>query len=127
MGKSWKELYGWGSKIWGAGYGFLVGKFYGIINLVLLVSTYLMVKGFHLGFIESILLGITAVGVIFVSGILYVRLGLLKAESSSNFVENPQLHEMYLRIQHIDNRLTKMQTIITEDKEDIKKYKEMFL
>ena len=107
-GKTWKEIYGWTMKMWGAGYGALIGKFYGIINLVLLVSTYLIVKGFQLGFIESIILGILAVAAIFISGIFYVRLGLLKAEASSTFIENPQQHEMYLRIQRIEKKLDEL-------------------
>ena len=106
--RGWKGIYGWAMKTWGCGYGILVGKIYGIINLVLLVSTYMIVKGLPLGFIESLIIGIVGVSVIFISGIIFVKMGLLKAEADSNFIENPQQLEMYHRIQRIEDKLDKM-------------------
>ena len=100
-----RKTYGWGCKIWSAGYGLVVSKFYGVVNLGLLISTYLMVKGFEVNFIETIIIGVLGVSFIFVTGLFVVKFGLLKAETSSNFVENPYLFEMYERLKRIEEKL----------------------
>lgn len=106
--KGWRGIYGWGMKIWGCGYGILIGKIYGILNFVLLISTYFMVKGFEVSFIETIAVGFIAVAIIFIAGIVFVKIGLLKAEASSNFVENPQQVEMLESIRQIKKDLEEL-------------------
>ena len=103
-----KKFYGWGCKVWNAGYGLAVSKFYGIINLGLLISTYLTIKGFEVSFIETIIIGVIGVSSIFCIGLFVVKFGLLKAETASNFVENPYLMEMHDRLKRIENKLDKL-------------------
>lgn len=105
VAQNFRRLYGWSCKTWNAGYGLVISKFYGVINLGLLISTYLMVKGFEISLTETIIIGVTGVGFIFLTGLFVVKFGLLKAEASSNFVENPQLFEMYERLKRIEEKL----------------------
>lgn len=107
--KDWKRVYGWAAKCWTAGYGLVIARVYGIINLSLLASTYLIVKGFNFGFMETVFVGLIGVGIIFASGIFAVKVGLLKAEAASNFHENPQSVEMYDRLVRIEEKLNKME------------------
>lgn len=105
----WKMLYANIIKCWNSGYGAIFGRFYGIINLALLASTYLLVKNFDVSFTQSIIIGIIMVGVLIFSGWAYLKYGFQKAEYSSNFIEQPELYEMYLRLQRIEEMLNKMQ------------------
>ena len=43
----WKKFYADIMKYYGTGYGAILGRFSGIINLALLGSTYLLVKGLN--------------------------------------------------------------------------------
>jgi len=92
-------------KCWNTGYGAILGRFSGVINLALLASTYLLVKGFELSFTESIIVGVGLIFAILVSGFLYLKYGFQKAEFSSNFSEQPELSDMYERIQRIEKKL----------------------
>lgn len=109
--KNWKQIYGWAAKCWTAGYGLIIARIYGIINLSLLASTYLIVKGFNFSFTETLIIGFIGVVGIFLSGVFAVKAGLLKAEASSNFHENPQSVEMYERLQRIEAKLDKLEKV----------------
>ena len=104
---SLRVLYGDVMKIYTSGYNFVLGRFYGIVNLALLASTFLMVKGIDVGFTETIAVGVLAVIGLMVVGWFYLKLGLVKAESQSNFVENPQNMEMLYRLRRIEEKLDK--------------------
>lgn len=105
---SLKELYGDIMKIYTSGYNFVLGRFYGIVNLALLSSTFLMVKGIDIGFIETVLVGVVSIIGLMLVGVVYLRLGLVKAEAQSNFLENPQNMEMLVRIRRIEEKLDKL-------------------
>ena len=105
---SLKSLYGDTIKIYTSGYNFILGRFYGIVNLAMLASTYFIVKGYEVGFAETIIVGILAFAFIMFTGFVYLKLGLVKAESQSNFVENPQYVEMLARIRRIEEKLDKL-------------------
>ena len=97
----WRGLYGNIMKTWGTGYGAVLGRFQGIINISLIGSTYLLTKGFELSFLQTVLFGIIVMVTIFVSGYIYLRLDLQKAEYSSNIKEQPELYEMHEKINEI--------------------------
>jgi hypothetical protein len=109
-GKSLKQWYGGIMKCYGTGYGFVLGRFQGILNLALIGASYLLLKGYEPSMTETILFGISAVLIILVSGFIFLKLGLQKAEMGSLFMEQPQQKEMYERIQSIDERLKQMET-----------------
>lgn len=102
------KYYIYGVKCWNTGYGSLVGRFAGIINLSLLISTFLLVKGIDMSIITTITLGIILVVGLLVLGHIYIRIGFLKAETASNFVENPPLVEMAERIKRIEEKMDKL-------------------
>ena len=102
---NFRKLYGWSCTTWNAGYNLLISKLYGLINLGLLVSTYLIIKGFEISFTETIIIGVIGASVIFLTGLFVVKSGLLKAEASRNFLENPQLVEMHERLKRIEEKL----------------------
>lgn len=120
----WKKFYADVMKYYGTGYGSLLGRFSGIINLALLASTYLLVKGFELSFTESVFAGVGILVFILISGYLYVKLGLLKAESASTFIENPQQFEMYQSVLRIEKKLDSI--LPKEDDPETKRFKEIF-
>ena len=103
------DLYGDTLKIYTSGYNFILGRFYGIVNLAMLASTYLIVQGYEIDFLTTTLVGIVAIIVIMITGYVYLKLGLVKAESKSNFVENPQNMEMLTRIRRIEEILIKLE------------------
>jgi len=103
--KGWRRIYGELMKIWGCGYGAVLGRFQGIINIALIGSTYLLAKGFELSFLETIGFGLAIIIFIFVSGFLYLKMDLQKAEYSSNIKEQPELKEMYDKINEIYDKM----------------------
>lgn len=106
-----KEVNAWIWKCWGVGYNTIIGRFYGIINFVLLASTFLIAKGFDISFIQTILIGIGIGIIVLVIGFVYYTLGFQKAENSINFMEQPELNEIYLRVKRTEEKvdsLTKM-------------------
>ena len=109
--KGWKRRYADMMKFYGVGYSSLLGRFQGIINLALLASVYLLGKGVELSFIQTIVFGVCLLAFILISGFIYIKMGLQKAEAVSAFVENPQLCEMYAGIQRIETRLNKLEEL----------------
>ena len=120
----WKMFYANTIKCWNTGYGAILGRFSGVINLALLASTYLLVKGFELSFTESIAVGIGLIVAILASGFLYLKYGFQKAEFSSNFSEQPEMADMYHRIQRIEKKLDAI--LPKEDDPETKRFKEIF-
>ena len=109
--KGWKRRYADIMKFYGVGYGSLLGRFQGIINLALLGSSFLILKGFELSFEQTIFFGVCLLVFILISGFVYIKMGLQKAEAVSAFVENPQLCEMHAGIQRIESRLNKLEEL----------------
>lgn len=107
--RGWKRLYADVMKTYNTGYGAILGRFTGVLNLALLASTYLLVKGFELSFTESLFAGIGIVVVILISGFLYLWFGFQKAEASSAFAEQPELMQMKLDIEEIKAIVKKRQ------------------
>jgi uncharacterized membrane protein YciS (DUF1049 family) len=101
----WRGLYGGVMKVWGIGYGAILGRAQGIINISLIGSTYLLAKGFELSFFETIGFGIVVIIFVFASGLIYIKLDLQKAEYSSNIKEQPELKEMYDKINEIYDKM----------------------
>jgi hypothetical protein len=97
----WKRFYADTLKVYNAGYGAILGRVSGVVNLALLASTYLLVKGFELSFTESILVGVAFIAFIMVSGFVYLQQGLTKAEFSSGFEEQPEMKQMKRDIEEI--------------------------
>lgn len=120
----WKMFYANLIKCWNTGYGAIFGRFYGIINLALLASTYLLVKGFELSFTQSIIVGIIMVVVLLVSGWTYLKYGFQKAEYSSNFEEQPELADMYRRIKRIEDKIDKV--LPKEETAESKEFSQFF-
>jgi len=104
-GKSLRQWYGGIMKCYGTGYGMVLGRFQGILNLALIGSSYLLLKGYEPSMTETIGFGITAVLVILISGFIFLKLGLQKAEMGSLFMEQPQQKEMYERIQVMSDQI----------------------
>ena len=103
-----RTTYGNIMKIYSCGYNFILGRFYGIINLSITVSTLLTVKGMEVGFSDTIiLLGVALTGIM-IFGLFFVKAGLMKAEAQANFIENPQQMEILSRIRRIEDKLDKL-------------------
>jgi uncharacterized membrane protein YciS (DUF1049 family) len=120
----WKMLYANLIKCWNTGYGAILGRFSGVLNLALLASTYLLVKGFELSFTESVIVGVGLIITILASGFLYLKYGFQKAEFSSNFSEQPEIYEMYLRIKRMEKKLDML--LPKEESVETKEFKEFF-
>ncbi len=101
----WRGLYGGIMKTWGIGYGAVLGRVQGIINISLIGSTYLIAKGFELSFFETIGFGVAIIVFIFVSGLIYLKLDLQKAEYSSFIKEQPEMLEIYNKVNAIYTEL----------------------
>ena len=103
--KSLRQWYGGIMKCYGTGYGMVLGRFQGILNLALIGSSYLLLKGYEPTMTETIGFGVAAVAIILVSGFIFLKLGLQKAEMGSLFMEQPQQKEMYERIQVMSDEI----------------------
>ena len=103
--KSLKQWYGGIMKCYGSGYGMVLGRFQGILNLALIGSSYLLLKGYEPTITETVMFGVAVVFVILISGFIFLKLGLQKAEMGSLFMEQPQQKEMYERIQIMSDQI----------------------
>jgi uncharacterized membrane protein YciS (DUF1049 family) len=106
--RGWKLLYAEIIKTYNTGYGAILGRFSGVLNLALLASTYLLVKGFELSFTQSVFVGIILIVCILISGFIYLKVGLQKAEFSSGFAEQPEMVKMKQDIEEIKDLLKEM-------------------
>jgi len=95
-------------KCWNTGYGAVLGRWAGIVNLALLGSIYLLVKGFELSFTQTIFFIVFVFLSMSTIGFLYLKMGLQKQEFSSNFTEQPEFLEMYNRLRSIEEKIDKI-------------------
>jgi len=96
-------------KVYGTGYNAVLGRFSGLLNLFFTIATFLVVKEFNLGYIQTAGIFIIALTILMMLGYFYLKFDLLKAEAKSNFIEGPQQLEMYHRLQRIEAKLDKME------------------
>ena len=101
----WKRFYANTIKTYNAGYGAILGRFSGLLNLFFTVATFLLVKGLDLGFIETIAVFIVVFSVLMGLGALYLKLDLQKSEFSANFKEQPELVQMFDDVKEIKRML----------------------
>jgi len=120
-GKSLRQWYGGIMKCYGTGYGMVLGRFQGILNLALLGSSYLLLKGYEPSFTETVGFGISAVAIILISGFIFLKLGLQKAEMGSLFMEQPQQKEMYERIQIMSDQIQSINEYLALEAEEKQK------
>jgi len=99
-------------KIYNVGYGAILGRFSGVLNLFFTVATFLVVKGLDLGYIETLAIFIVVMIIIMTLGFLYLRVGLQKSEFSSNFREQPEMLEMMKDIKEIKNKLNQKEVVV---------------
>lgn len=92
-------------KYWDTGYSKVMGRVYGAVVFVITFSTLLKVNGVDVGLFEMFLcfLGISVF--IFVCGVIYIKLDLLKLETESFFEENPPLCRIEKGIERLEARL----------------------
>ena len=97
----WKRLYAKILLVWGTGYSSILGRFQGMINLVLLASTYMLAKGFELSMVESLLFGAGLVVFIMVGGFIYLKMGLAKSEFSINVRQQTEMVQLFNDVKEI--------------------------
>ena len=105
--KEIKTVQGLLIKFWDSGYSKVLGRFYGMINFILIISTYLILRGIEINVFLSITLFLVMVVVIFILGIFYVKLGFLGAEQVALYQENPEFMELRKEIKDIKELLKK--------------------
>ena len=103
-----KRMYADVIKIWNTGYGAILGRFSGVTNLFFTIATFFLVKGLDLTYTQTIILGIIVIAAIMICGYIYLKLGLQKAEYSSNVQEQPEMIELVTRVQRIEQKLDKL-------------------
>jgi uncharacterized membrane protein YciS (DUF1049 family) len=101
----WKKLYANIILVWNTGYGSVLGRFQGMINLTLLASTYMLAKGFELSFVESMIFGIGLIIFILICGFFYLKAGLSKSEFSVNVKQQPEMVQLFNDIKEIKELL----------------------
>jgi len=84
-------------KYWEAGYGKVLARVYSMLSFILMASTYLLLQGFEMGFVEMVLVFIILISLVFIIGIF----GWLKAEQSAFFNENPELMSIRTELRDI--------------------------
>jgi len=107
-----KKVYADLVKTWNTGYGAGVGRFYGVINIILTASTFLIVKGFDLSFTQSIIFGLLLFVGIMLFGYFYIVMGFTKAEYSSNLKEQPEMIVLINDIKEIKDILKNQNKVV---------------
>jgi len=107
----WKRFYANAIKTYNAGYGAVLGRFSGLLNLFFTVATFFLVKGLDLGFFETIIIFIVVFSGLMGLGFTYLKLDLQKSEFSSNFKEQPELVQMF-------NDIKEIKKLLEEDRDD---------
>jgi len=92
-------------KYWDAGYSKILGRFYGMINFILIGLTYLTLQGIIIDLPVILFLFISMIVLIFVLGVVYVKGGFLKAEQTALFLENPEFVELKKEVKEIKGLL----------------------
>jgi hypothetical protein len=123
--RGWKRFYADSIKIYNTGYGAILGRFSGLLNLFFTIATFFLVKQFDLSYTELIIVAIVVFTGLMIAGWLYLKFGFQKAEFSSNFVEQPELYAMHKQIQRIETKLDKF--LPKEDTVETKEFKQMFV
>ena len=103
--KTIKKVQGLVIKYWDAGYSKILGRFYGMINFILIALTYLTLQGISIDLPLMAFLFVTMVVLIFVLGIFYVKAGFLKAEQTALYLENPELCQIREELSEIKEML----------------------
>ena len=85
-----KKLQGILIKYWDAGYSKVLGRFYGMINFILIASTFLLIQGINIDLFVSVALFFGMIVFVFILGIIYVKFGFLGAEQTALYQENPE-------------------------------------
>lgn len=122
--RGWKRLYADLVKCWNTGYGIGLGRFGGMANLFFTVASFFLLKQVDLSYTEIAVIAVLVIIGLVILGYVYLKMNLQKAEFSSNFLEQPELHEQYLRIQRIEEMLKNMQP--KEMTQEEKEFREMF-
>jgi len=107
----WKRLYANLIKTYNAGYGAVLGRFSGLLNLFFTVATFFLVKGLDLGFIETIGIFVIAFSGLMLLGYIYLKLDLQKSEFSSNFREQPEMVQLIKDVKEIKELLMEKEEI----------------
>lgn len=97
----WKRFYANILLVWNTGYSSVLGRFQGMINLVLLASTYMLAKGFELSIVESLMFGAGLIIFIMVAGFIYLKMGLSKSEFSANVKQQPEFVQLFNDVKEI--------------------------
>ena len=83
----------------------MIAKFSGVLNIVLLGSTYLMVLGVDLPFYVTITFGVSLAFFVMVMGYFYLKFDLQKSEYSSNVKEMPEMLQLFNDVKEIKEML----------------------
>jgi len=84
----WIKYYTYVSKLFEAGYSKVLWRFNSIFQILLVLNTFLILKGYDFGIVEYIFMAIALVTIIFSVGFVYLRLGLFKADQKAIYSEN---------------------------------------
>lgn len=95
-------------KYWDAGYSKVLGRFYGMVNFILIASTWLIVQNITVDFLVTVILFIGMIIFVFILGIIYVKFGFLKAEQTALYQENPEFMALRQDIKNLELKLNEL-------------------
>jgi len=87
------------------GKGKILGRFYGVVTFVLLLSTYLVVSGEQIGLIDIGIYSFYFLIFLTILGWAYSKFGLLEAEQSAINMASPELMEIRHDVKQIKQKL----------------------
>ena len=102
---SLKDIKGLVIKYWDSGYSKVLGRFYGMINFILIGLTYLTLQGINVDLLTIALLFVSMVIFIFMLGLAYVKFGFLGAEQKAMYEENPEFVDLKNEVKEIKKLL----------------------
>lgn len=95
-------------KYWDAGWGKIVSRFWGVMNFILILATYLAISKTELSWVFYVLIALAICSFIYVAGFIYTKTGMLKAEYSNQFVEWREMNKIKELIEQMSKEIKEL-------------------
>lgn len=103
-----ENLYGKLTKYFDNGRNAIIGRLYGVVQLVITFAIYFSVTGETITLEQVALFSILGIIILLIIGFVYSKFGLLKAEFSARNMENPEFLKILDDLKKIKKKLNIM-------------------
>ena len=105
MGKTLISYYTRVSQLFEAGYSKVLWRVNSVVQILLILNTFLILKGYDFGILEYILMAGGLIIVIFSVGYIYLKFGFFKADQRAIYSQNEIITNIEKEVQEIKKML----------------------